>query len=82
MSDTNGKEIDCGLTMWEGARREQLRRWVDLPLERIVLALEEMPELADLLGAHPAEADIRRLGKHRTHSNSKGHDGRAVVLAC
>ena len=82
MSDINGKEIDCGLTMWDGARREQLRRWAALPLQRIVLALEEMPELADLLGAHAAEADVRRPGEHRTRSKSKGHDGRAVVLAC
>jgi hypothetical protein len=32
--------IDWSLTTWEGARREQLRRWAELPLERIILALE------------------------------------------
>jgi hypothetical protein len=82
MSDTNGKEVDCGLTTWGGAGREQLRRWAALTLERIVLALDEMREFADLLGAHPAEADVRRPVQHRTCSKSKGHDGRAVVLAC
>lgn len=34
------------LTTWEGARREQLRRWAALPLERIIMALEEMTDLA------------------------------------
>jgi len=34
------------LTSWEGARREQLRRWAELPLERIIMALEEMADLA------------------------------------
>jgi hypothetical protein len=37
--------IDWRLTTWEGARREELRRWAQLPLERIVAALEEMAEL-------------------------------------
>ena len=38
--------VDWRLTTWEGARREQLRRWAGLPLESIILALEEMEELA------------------------------------
>lgn len=42
--------IDWTLTSWEGARREQLRRWADLPLERVVMALEEMGELAEQVG--------------------------------
>ena len=41
--------IDWSLTTWQGARREQLRRWAELPLERIVAALEEMEELANRL---------------------------------
>lgn len=36
--------IDWSLTTWEGSRREQLRRRAALPLERIILALEEMQE--------------------------------------
>ena len=43
--------IDWSLTTWEGARREQLRRWAELPLERIILALEEMEELAQQFGS-------------------------------
>jgi hypothetical protein len=39
------EQIDWSLTTWEGARREQLRRWAELPLERIIMALEEMEEI-------------------------------------
>lgn len=39
--------IDWRLTTWEGSRREQLRRWAALPLERIILAIEEMHDLAE-----------------------------------
>jgi len=49
MPEANTDDIDWSLTTWEGARREQLRRWAALPLERIVLTLEEMQELAEWL---------------------------------
>lgn len=39
--------IDWSLTAWEGSRREQLRRWAALSLEEILLAQEEMRELAE-----------------------------------
>jgi len=35
------------LTTWDGSRREQLRRWAALPLERVILAIEEMQDLAE-----------------------------------
>ena len=41
------KNINWSLTTWEGSRRAQLRRWADLPLERIIAALEEMEALAE-----------------------------------
>ncbi len=41
--------IDWSVTTWEGARREALRRWAALPLERIVAALEEMEALGEAL---------------------------------
>ena len=41
--------IDWSLTTWRGARREQLRRWSELPLDQIVSALEEMEDLANRL---------------------------------
>lgn len=55
MSDQSGDEIDWSLTTFEGARREQIRRWSALPLENIVRALEEMQELAERLA--PGTAD-------------------------
>jgi hypothetical protein len=44
---------------FEGARREQLRRWAQLPLETILVALEEMRDIAHQLG--PAPEDMRQL---------------------
>ena len=43
--------IDWRLTTWEGARREQLRRWSQLPLERIGAALAETAELQRIWGS-------------------------------
>lgn len=53
MSSGPMDEIDWSVTTWEGARREQLRRWSELPLERIILALEEMEEIANRLQQPP-----------------------------
>ncbi|MFN0316227.1 MAG: hypothetical protein ACKVQA_14460 [Burkholderiales bacterium] len=47
------ERIDWKLTTWEGSRREQLRRWSELPLEQVILALEEMEELSILLRHAP-----------------------------
>ncbi|CUS36601.1 hypothetical protein [Candidatus Nitrospira nitrificans] len=47
-------EFDWRVTSFEGARREQLRRWARLPLERILLAIEEMQEIAHALETIPA----------------------------
>ncbi len=49
--------IDWSLTTWEGARREQLRRWAALTLEEIVLAQEEMQELSERLDGTPASKE-------------------------
>ncbi len=57
MSDIHSKDVDWTLTTWEGARREQLRRWAALLFESIVEALEEMQELAAWLHPGGAEAD-------------------------
>lgn len=63
MPETNTDQIDWSLTTWEGARREQLRRWAALPLERIVLALEEMQELTEWL--HPGAGEVDAQSKQR-----------------
>jgi hypothetical protein len=49
--------IDWSLTTWEGARREQLRRWSQMPLAEMILALEEMQVLADKLSQPPPSGE-------------------------
>lgn len=65
--DAAGGGGRTGRTDWrtasfDGARREQLRRWAELPLERILLAIEEMRELSGELG-HPPEHREHRKGE-------------------
>jgi hypothetical protein len=50
MPTNDQKSIDWSLTTWDGAEREQLRRWGQLSLEEIVRAQEEMQDLAERLG--------------------------------
>ncbi len=47
MPQSDKDPIDWSLTTWEGAEREQLRRWAALTLEEILLAQEQMQALAD-----------------------------------
>lgn len=56
MARIEDKAIDWSLTTWDGAEREQLRRWSQLSLEDIVRAQEEMQDLADRLGRTDKEA--------------------------
>lgn len=46
--------IDWSLTTWDGARREQMRRWSRMPLAEMILALEEMQVLAEKLSRSPS----------------------------
>lgn len=48
MTEPDKPDIDWSLTTFEGARREQMRRWAELPLEQVLAALEEMAALAKL----------------------------------
>ena len=50
MTSPDDTEIDWSLTTFDGARREQLRRWAELPLAEILAALEEMEALSKLAG--------------------------------
>lgn len=52
-------EGDWSAATWEGARLEQMRRWAALPLERAILALEEMEELAGELRDAPVSGRPR-----------------------
>jgi hypothetical protein len=47
-------DIDWSLTTWEGARREQTRRWARMSLAEMILALEEMQVLAEKLRPTPS----------------------------
>jgi hypothetical protein len=59
-SDTS-EPITWALTTWEGARREQHRRWANLSLREIVLALEEMQALAERLSSSPGSQSKARI---------------------
>lgn len=63
-------DIDWSLTTWEGSRREQLRRWAALPLERVILAIEEMQELSE---------QFRQM--HESGKVSAARSGQAVAPA-
>jgi len=43
------RQTDWTLATWQGAEREQLRRWARLTLEEILRAQEEMQRLAERL---------------------------------
>ena len=49
--DQPSVDIAWSLTSFEGACREQMRRWAELPLARILMAIEEMQEVARQTGA-------------------------------
>jgi hypothetical protein len=49
-------QFDWRLTTFEGARREQLRRWAALPLEQTIRALEEMEEMSEWLAQMPSSS--------------------------
>lgn len=51
-------EVDWDACTWEGARRQALREWSKLPLERVIAALEEMQALSENLAS-------QRTGKPR-----------------
>lgn len=50
--NTDEETIDWSKTTWDGARREALRRWSELPLDRVIAALEEMEETNRALREH------------------------------
>jgi len=54
-------DMDWSLVTWEGSRRETLRRWARLPLERVIAALEEMQELSEVLSESTASGKMKIL---------------------
>ena len=63
MPASDDDQIDWSLTTWDGARREQYRRWAALPLESIIRALEEMQEIAEQQGRDAGPAAASSQGK-------------------
>jgi len=57
-----GEQPDWSLATWDGARREQLRRWAALPLERVIAAIEEMGDLAAAFSDHAPPLAVREVG--------------------
>jgi hypothetical protein len=51
------EQIDWSLTTWEGVRREAMRRWAELPLERVIAALEEMQNVSEMLAVKDNESE-------------------------
>lgn len=52
-------DMDWSLATWEGSRRETLRRWARLPLERVIATLEEMQELNEMLSESTASGKVK-----------------------
>jgi len=57
----NLKRFDWRRATWEGSRREQLRRWAALPLERIIAAIEEIGEVGREVGAEKSPDQCHEL---------------------
>lgn len=88
----NLRSVDWSQTTYEGARREQLRRWAELPLDRVIASLEEMTALSGewrtpdstLLVKDPVLAEIvrRLVGAYQPlriylfGSKARGDEGR------
>ena len=49
------ERFDWSVTTWEGSRREQMRRWASLPLERVIAAIEEMEDLSSAFQSPDAD---------------------------
>lgn len=58
--DLQTDRIDWSLTTWEGARREQMRRWGRMPLADMIRALEEMQVLAEKLAQSSGSGSMER----------------------
>jgi len=56
MARSEEKAVGWNLATWEGAEREQLRRWAQLSLEEVLRAQEEMQQLAERLRTPAASA--------------------------
>ena len=73
-------DTDWSLTTWEGSQREAMRRWSQLPLERLITALEEMQDIQNALSQNYKAArpdSIQTAHKHVMEQDTgydTGHD--------
>ena len=66
--------INWSLTTYEGARREQIRRWSRLSLRDILLAQEEMQKLADLFHGHRRQPTTQAITESgHEHISDQNH---------
>ena len=72
-------QIDWSLGTYEGARREQIRRWSQLSLTQVIQALEDMEQLAIRFGSMPSHNPLHMLETAVAVCTSL--NVRAVVLA-
>jgi CRISPR-associated protein Csx17 len=57
----NSDDIDWSKATWEGARREELRRWRRLSLYEKLAAVEEMGDLAEQFATARAKRGLRSI---------------------
>lgn len=70
-------EIDWSVTTWEGNRRAQLRRSLELSLRERLQALDEMAKLADALLRARTDGKLRSPGSPGyTNNNTEGSAGK------
>lgn len=60
MKNKTDNDADWDTCTWEGARRQALREWSKLPLERIIAALEEMEKVGQLFQADTGAGNVRK----------------------
>ena len=61
----NLRSVDWSLTTFAGARREQLRRWAEAPLDEVIASLEEMAALAEQWRGSDRDAHCIARGDER-----------------
>ena len=62
------------LISFDGARREQLRRWAQLPLENILLAIEEMEDISRMLASTQCQEGQSPIHNQGTGTSERGHE--------
>lgn len=73
--------FDWRQTTYDGARREQLRRWATLPLEEIIKALEEMQDLTNQLRGSVMNHITLNTGHTRDSPRSEVSDDILKIVA-